>query len=119
MNQVVDDLQTIQGHVATLQAIQETLEPMRGSCTVREQQFKILRDQLRSSDDLVQRQMGTVMASFQVGSVLKTFSHHSVVSRVMPMSLLIVRTFLISTPVLRLAWSTKYKNSQTEVFIFR
>jgi hypothetical protein len=67
LNQVADDLQTIQGHVATVQAIQETLEPMRGSCTVREQRFEILRDQLRSSDDLVQRQMGTVMASFQVG----------------------------------------------------
>ena len=67
MNQIADDLQTIQGHVATVQAIQETLEPMRGSCTVREQRFEILRDQLRSSDDLVQRQMGTVMASFQVG----------------------------------------------------
>ena len=40
---------------------------MRGSCTIREQRFEILRDQLRSSDDLVQRQMGTVMASFQVG----------------------------------------------------
>ena len=65
--QVADDLQTIQGHVATVQAIQETLEPMRGSCTVREQRFEILRDQLRSSEDLLQRQMGTVMASFQVG----------------------------------------------------
>ena len=40
---------------------------MRGSCTAREQRFEVLRDQLRSSDDLVQRQMGMVMASFQVG----------------------------------------------------
>jgi len=38
---------------------------MRGSCTIRKERFEILRDQLRSSDDLVQRQMGTVMASFQ------------------------------------------------------
>jgi hypothetical protein len=67
LNQVADDLQTIQGHVATVRAIQETLEPIRGSCSVREQRFEILRDQLRSSDDLVQRQMGAVMASFQVG----------------------------------------------------
>ena len=67
LNQIADDLQTIRGHVATIQAIQETLEPMRGSCTLRKQRFEILRDQLRSSDDLVQRQMGTVMASFQVG----------------------------------------------------
>ena len=52
-------------------------------------------------------------------SLLRTFSHLIVVSRVMPMSLLMVRTFLMSSPVLRLAWSTKYKNSQTEVFIFR
>ena len=50
-----------------IQAIQETLESMRGSCTIREQRFAILRDQLRFSDDLVQRHMGTVMASFQVG----------------------------------------------------
>jgi len=67
LNQIANDLQTIQGHVATVQAIQETLEPMRGSCTIRERRFEILRDQLRSSNDLVQRQMGTVMASFQVG----------------------------------------------------
>ena len=67
LNHVADDLQTIQGHVATIQAIQETLEPMRGSCTIRKERFEILRDQLRSSDDLVQRQMGTVMASFQAG----------------------------------------------------
>jgi hypothetical protein len=60
-------LQTIHGHVATIRAIQETLEPMRGSRTAREQRFEILRDHLRSSDDLVQRQMGTVMASFQAG----------------------------------------------------
>jgi hypothetical protein len=67
LNQVASDLQTIEGHVATVQAIQETLEPTRGSRTLREQRFELLRDQLRSSDDLVQRQMGTVMASFQVG----------------------------------------------------
>jgi hypothetical protein len=67
LNHVADDLQTIQGHVATVQAIQETLEPIRGSCRVREQRFEILRDQLRFSEDLVQRHMGKVMASFQVG----------------------------------------------------
>jgi hypothetical protein len=67
LNQVKDDLQTIQGHVATVRAIQETLEPTRDSCTVREQRFETLRDQLQSSDDLVEQQMGRVMASFQVG----------------------------------------------------
>ena len=67
LNQVADDLQTIESHVATVQAIQETLEPIRGSSSVREQRFEILRDQLRSSDDLIRRHMGTVMASFQVG----------------------------------------------------
>ena len=67
LNQVKDDLQTIQGHVATVRAIQETLEPTCGSCPEREQRFETLRDQLRSSDDLLQQQMGRVMASFQVG----------------------------------------------------
>jgi len=67
LSQVADDLQTIQGHVATVRAIQEALEPTRGSCAAREQRFGALRDQLRSSDDLVQRQMGKVMASFQGG----------------------------------------------------
>jgi hypothetical protein len=67
LKQVAEDLQTIQGHVATVQAIQETLEPVPGSCSVREQRFALLRDQLRSSDDVVQRHMGTVMASFQRG----------------------------------------------------
>lgn len=67
LNQVTDDLQTIQGHVATVRAIQETLEPTRGSCTVREHRFETLRDQLQSSDNLIQRQMGKVMASFQGG----------------------------------------------------
>ncbi|MGA2035814.1 MAG: hypothetical protein ABSG68_26505 [Thermoguttaceae bacterium] len=60
-------MQTIQGHVATVQAIQETLQPILGSRSVREQRFEILRDQLRFSDDLVQRHMGAVMASFQPG----------------------------------------------------
>jgi len=67
LSQVEDDLQTIQGHVATVRAIQETLEPTCGSRTVREQQFEALRDQLQSSDNLVQQQMGKVMASFQGG----------------------------------------------------
>jgi hypothetical protein len=60
-------LQTVQGHGATVQAIQETLEPTRGWGTEREQQFETLRDQLQSSDHLVEQQMGRVMASFQVG----------------------------------------------------
>ena len=67
LNQVADDLRTVESHVATVQAIQETLEPIRGCSSVREQRFEILRDQLRSSDDLIRRHMGTVMASFQVG----------------------------------------------------
>ena len=67
LNQVEDDLQTVQGHVATVRAIQETLQPTRGSSAVREQRFETLRDQLQSSDNLVQQQMGRVMASFQVG----------------------------------------------------
>jgi hypothetical protein len=67
LSQVEDDLQTIQGHVATVRAIQETLEPTRDSCAVREQRFETLRDQLQSSDNLVQQQMGKVMASFQRG----------------------------------------------------
>jgi hypothetical protein len=67
LSQVADDLQTIQGHVTTVQAIQETLDPIRGSCSVREQRFATLRDHLRSSDEPVQQHMGKVMASFQVG----------------------------------------------------
>jgi hypothetical protein len=67
LNQVEDDLQTIQGHVATVRAIQETLEPTHGSCPERERRFETLRDQLRESDDLIQQQMGRVMASFQPG----------------------------------------------------
>jgi hypothetical protein len=67
LNQVEDDLQTIQGHVVTIRAIQETLEPTRGSCSEREQRFETLRDQLRSSDEWIQQQMGKVMASFQAG----------------------------------------------------
>lgn len=67
LSQVEDDLRTVQGHVVTVRAIQETLEPTHGSRTERERRFETLRDQLRDSDDLVRRQMGTVMASFQVG----------------------------------------------------
>jgi hypothetical protein len=67
LSRVEDDLQTIQGHVATVRAIQETLEPTRGSCAVREQRFETLRDQLQSSNNLIQQQMGKVMASFQGG----------------------------------------------------
>ena len=67
LNQVADDLRTIQGHVATVRAIQETLEPTCGSCTVREHRFATLRDQLQASDDPLQRQMGKIMASFQEG----------------------------------------------------
>jgi hypothetical protein len=67
LNQVKEDLRTIQGHVETVQSIQDTLEPTLGSCVLREQQFRILGDQLRSSDDPVQQHMGKVMASFHRG----------------------------------------------------
>jgi hypothetical protein len=67
LSQVEDDLQTIQGHVATVRAIQETLEPTCGSRAVREQRFETLRDQLQSSGNLIQQRMGKVMASFQGG----------------------------------------------------
>ena len=67
MNQVKNDLRTIEGHVETIRSIQATLEPTLAPCVLREQQFKTLGDQLRSSDDLVRQHMGKVMASFQRG----------------------------------------------------
>jgi hypothetical protein len=67
LNQVDDDLRTIQGHVETVRFIQATLEPTLGPCVLRERQFETLGDQLRSSDDPVQQHMGKVMASFHQG----------------------------------------------------
>ena len=67
LNQVKDDLRTIQGHVETVKSIQNTLEPTLGPCVLREQQFGTLGDQLRSSDDPVQQHMGKVIASFHRG----------------------------------------------------
>jgi len=67
LSQVADELQTIQGHVTTIQAIQETLEPARGPSAGRQQEFETLRDQLLSSGDDTRRHMGKIMASFQPG----------------------------------------------------
>lgn len=67
MSQVADELQAIRGHVATITAIQETLEPGRGLCAVRRQTFETVRDQLISSEDEIRLHMGKVMASFQPG----------------------------------------------------
>jgi hypothetical protein len=67
LNHIDDDLQTIRGHVETVRFIQATLEPTLAPCFARQRQFEILRDRLRDNDDLVQQQMGKVMASFQPG----------------------------------------------------
>jgi len=67
LNQVKDDLRTIQGHVEIVRSIQATLEPTLAPCVLREQQFETLGDQLRSSDDPVRQHMGKVMASFHRG----------------------------------------------------
>ena len=67
LNQVQDDLRTIEGYVETIRFIQATLEPTLVPCVLREQQFERLGDQLRLSDDPVQQHMGKVMASFQRG----------------------------------------------------
>ena len=67
LNQVRDDLRTIQGHVESVRSIQATLEPVLAPCVLRQEQFEKLRDQLRSSDDPIQLHMGKVMASFQPG----------------------------------------------------
>lgn len=67
LNQVEDDLRTIQGHIETVQSIQATLEPTLGPCAARRRQFEILGEQLRSSENPIQQHMGKVMGSFQPG----------------------------------------------------
>ena len=50
-----------------LQAIQATLEPDRGTCAQRQEQFQVLQGQCQASDDPIRQHMGRVMASFAPG----------------------------------------------------
>jgi hypothetical protein len=53
--------------VATLRAIQSTLEPAGGTWAERQAQFEVLQAQLHASDDPIRQHMGRVMSSFGQG----------------------------------------------------
>ena len=59
--------EAIRAYVEDIQAIQATLEPDRGPCAQRQEQFQVLQGQCQASDDPTRQHMGRVMASFAPG----------------------------------------------------
>lgn len=67
LNQVRDEQQTIREYVGDLKEIDATLDPKRGSCVRRKQQFEALIGRFQEKKDEVRQHFATIMRSFLAG----------------------------------------------------
>jgi hypothetical protein len=67
LNEVEAEQQALRGYVEDIEAVAATLDPGRGSCADRRQEFEELIDRFEHGEDVIRQKMARVMSSFLAG----------------------------------------------------
>jgi hypothetical protein len=67
LNEVHDEQETIREYVEDLKEISATIDPKRGSCERRKEQFEALAGRFREKKDEIRQHFATIMLSFVAG----------------------------------------------------